>query len=80
MDVATLIGSFGFPIVACIGMAIYVKHVTDVSREDVKELNKIHNTEMLAFKDEITKALDNNTMALNNLCKEIERGNKNEIE
>lgn len=78
MDVATLIGSFGFPIVACIGMAIYVKHVTDVSREDMKNLNEMHNKEMLAFKDEITKALDNNTMALNNLCKEIERGNKNE--
>lgn len=79
MDVATLIGSFGFPVVACIGMAIYVKHVTDVSREDMKELNKTHNTEMLAFKDEITKALENNTIALNNLCKEIERGNRNEI-
>ena len=80
MDVATLIGSFGFPIVACIGMAIYVKHVTDVSREDMKALNEMHNKEMLAFKDEITKALENNTIALNNLCKEIERGNKsNEI-
>ena len=79
MDVATLIGSFGFPIVACIGMEIYVKHVTDVSREDLKALNEMHNKEMLAFKDEITKALENNTIALNNLCKEIERGNRNEI-
>lgn len=75
MDVATLLGSYCFPIVACICMAVYVKHVTDASREDMNKLNELHNKEMLAFKDEITKALENNTIALNNLCKEIERRN-----
>lgn len=81
MDVATLLGSYAFPVVACIFMAIWVKHVTDVSREDMNKLNEMHNKEMLAFKDEITKALENNTIALNNLCKEIERngGRNNEI-
>ena len=78
MDVATLLGSYAFPVVACIFMAIWVKHVTDVSREDMNKLNEMHNKEMLAFKDEITKALENNTIALNNLCKEIERGRNNE--
>ena len=76
MDVATRLGSYCFPIVACICMAVYVKHVTDTSREDMNKLNELHNKEMLAFKDEITKALENNTIALNNLCKEIERRNE----
>ena len=77
MDVATLLGSYAFPVVACIGMAIYVKHVTDASRQDMKDLNEMHNKEMLAFKDEIKQALENNTIALNNLCREIERRNEN---
>ena len=76
MDVATLLGSYAFPVVACIGMAIYVKHVTDASRQDMKDLNEMHNKEMLAFKDEIKQALENNTIALNNLCREIERRNE----
>lgn len=72
MDVATLLGSYCFPIVACIFMAVYVKHVTDASREDYKKLYEMH----MEFKDEIKQALENNTIALNNLCKEIERRNE----
>ena len=29
MDIATLLGSYAFPVVACLGMAWYVKYITD---------------------------------------------------
>lgn len=81
MDWIQLISSMGFPIVACIVMALYVKEQTNNNREDVKELNKQHTEEMMIFKDEIKQALNNNTMALNKLCEKLEREEerKNEI-
>lgn len=79
----SVISSLGFPIVACIYMAKYVKEQNRANREDVKELNKQHSEEMNAFKDEIKEALNNNTMALNKLCDKLEfnteRGVNNEI-
>lgn len=74
MDWIQLIGSLGFPIVACICMALYVKENTKANREDVKELNKQHSEEMTAFKNDITQALNNNTVALTKLCEKLERG------
>lgn len=71
MDIATLIGSYAFPIVACIAMAWYVKDTSDKNREETKELNKQHSEEMLSFKDEIKTALNNNTVALTKLCERL---------
>ena len=34
MDIATLLSSYAFPVVACIVMAIYVKEITQNNRED----------------------------------------------
>lgn len=68
-----LISTLGFPIVACIVMALYVKEQTKNNREDVKELNAQHSREMNAFKDEIKEALNNNTIALTKLCEKLER-------
>lgn len=73
MDIATLLGSYCFPIVACVFMAVYVKYITDNNREDTKELNRKHTEEMNAFKDEIKEALNNNTIALTRLCEKLER-------
>lgn len=73
MDIATLLGSYCFPIVACICMAMYVKYITDNNREDTKALNEQHTKEMNAFKDEIKEALNNNTLALTKLCEKLER-------
>ena len=73
MDIATLIGSYAFPVVGCIVMAIYVKEITQNNREDTKALNEQHTKEMNAFKDEIKEALNNNTIALTKLCERLER-------
>lgn len=67
-----LIGTLGFPIIACIAMAIYVKEQTKNNREDVKELNAKHSEEMLEFKEEIKTALNNNTIALTKLCEKLD--------
>lgn len=81
MDLSSLLGSYAFPIVACIFMAVYVKYITDNNREDTKQLNEQHTKEMISFKDEIKEALNNNTMALTKLCEKLDREeeNKNEI-
>lgn len=73
MDLSSLLGSYAFPIVACIFMAVYVKYITDNNREDTKQLNEQHTKEMISFKDEIKEALNNNTMALTKLCEKLDR-------
>lgn len=73
MDIATLLGSYAFPVVACIFMGLYVKYITDNNRHDTLELNKQHTEEMLAFKDEMKEALNNNTLALTKLCDKLDR-------
>lgn len=73
MDFTSLLGSYAFPIVACIVMAVYVKDITNNNREDTKALNEQHTKEMNAFKDEIKEALNNNTLALTKLCERIDR-------
>lgn len=73
MDFTALLGSYAFPIVACIVMAVYVKDITNNNREDTKALNEQHTKEMNAFKDEIKEALNNNTLALTKLCERIDR-------
>lgn len=74
MDYIQLISTLGFPIVACICMALYVRETTKANREDTKALNEQHSKEMLAFKDEIKEALNNNTMALTKLCEKLDKG------
>ena len=74
MDWAQIIGSLGFPIVACIGMGYYVKYQTDTYREEVKDMQKEHKEEIT----KITEALNNNTNALTKLCEKLDKENKNE--
>lgn len=68
MDIMTIIGSYGFPILACIGMAWYVKYTTDKNREDIKADRDAHKSEMA----QITEALNNNTIAVRELRALIE--------
>ena len=53
-------------------MAVYVQDTTKTNREDTKALNEQHSKEMLAFKDEIKEALNNNTIALTKLCEKLD--------
>ena len=53
-------------------MAWYCKDTSDKSRQDVMNLNERHTEEMMAFKDEIKEALNNNTRALEKLCDKLD--------
>lgn len=66
--IMTMIGSLGFPIVACIGLGWYVKYQTDNNNKEVSEMRKEHQEEI----SKVTEALNNNTLALQKLCDRIE--------
>lgn len=68
-DVVSIITTVGFPIVACGGMAWYVKYITDRNREDLKEERAMHESEM----SKVTEALNNNTLAIQMLTDYIEK-------
>lgn len=70
MDVntlTTLIGSFGFPIFACIAMGWYVKYQTDMNKSETQKMREEHAKEM----EKVTEAIKNNTIALEKLCVKI---------
>lgn len=75
MDIATLLGSYAFPVVACLGMAWYVKYITDKNSEETAKLNEQHTRIMLAYKDEIKDAINNNTVVMERLCTTMEAKN-----
>lgn len=59
--VSQIIGSFGFPIFACIVMGLFLKYVMDGAKEERKESQNI-----------IVETINNNTLALNTLCNKID--------
>ena len=63
------ITTVGFPIVCCGAMMWYVKYSNDQNKEEVAKLNEQHKEELT----EVTKAINNNTIALTRLC-EIVKG------
>lgn len=66
-EILQIISTVGFPIVACGGMAWYVKYMTDKEREERIKINDQHKQEMT----EVTTALNNNTLALQKLCDKL---------
>lgn len=72
--ITQLISSFGFPVVACIAMGWYINDTNNKHREEVKELNKEHSAEM----NDVRKALENNTLAVEKLCTIIQMNDKTE--
>lgn len=72
MDILQLLGSYCFPIVACLGMSWYVKYITDKNMEETSKLNEQHTKVMLAYKDELKDAINNNTVVMQRLCDTME--------
>lgn len=64
----TLIGSLGFPIVACIAMGWFFAKVNENYRSDIKELQSTHREEVKAMTD----AINNNTLVIQKLIDEME--------
>lgn len=71
--IITMIGSLGFPIVACIFIAIFFSKTQDNYRADIKDMQAMHKQET----DKMTEAINNNTRALERLIIKI-GGDKDE--
>lgn len=68
--IVQIVQSVGFPIAMCVVMASYVKYTEDKSREERIELQAQHAEEM----DSVKVALNNNTLALQKLVDEFNKG------
>lgn len=71
MDFNTIIqsiGTLGFPIVMCIVVCFYVKYIIDKNAEQLEKINQAHREET----KELTKAIENNTIALTRLMEKME--------
>ena len=64
----TMIGSLGFPIVACVAMGWFFAKVNDNYRNDIKELQSTHREEVKAMTD----AINNNTLVIQKLIDEMD--------
>ena len=78
MDWMALVSQIAFPIVACIGLAWFIKYITDTNNKNMIDTNNNFTTIMMSYKDEFTKALNNNTIALTELKDYIRKEEQNE--
>lgn len=66
--IITMVGSLGFPIVACIFMAIFFNKVNENYRADIKELSSNHKEEM----SKVTEAIANNNTLLERILDRLD--------
>lgn len=62
-----IISTVGFPIVACIACAVYIKYQADQYRKERETTDLAHKEEMA----KITEALNNNTVVMTKLCERL---------
>lgn len=67
MDALTILGNYAFPIVACVGMAYFVKYMYDQTNKRVDDLNEKHKTEV----DQLSTVISNNTTVLEKILTKI---------
>lgn len=67
--IITMIGSLGFPIVACIFIAIFFSKTQDNYRADIKEMQMTHKTET----DKMTEAINNNNLLLQRILDRLDK-------
>ncbi len=72
MDIKVLLDAVsvvGFPIVMCLIFIYYVKYLTDKNAEQIDKLQDQHRQET----SELTKAVENNTLALTRLLDKLDK-------
>ena len=67
--IVTMIGSLGFPIVACVFIAIFFSKTQDNYRADIKEMQNVHKAET----DKMTEAINNNNLLLQRLLDRFDK-------
>lgn len=68
--IVQIVQSVGFPIAMCVAMGAYVKYTEDKSREERVDLQAQHVEEM----ESVKAALNNNTLALQKLVDQFNKG------
>lgn len=83
-SVISAISVVGFPIICAVAMAIFVKYMFDKYRDEVKTLNEQHHKEIMEITEQhkrdmsdSTTALNNNTLAIQQLADFIRGGKDN---
>lgn len=69
MDWMQILGTFGFPILACIGLAVYVKYIVDSYRKDMNDMRLEHKEET----NKLAEALNQNTLVIQKLVDRMDR-------
>lgn len=72
MDIKVLLDAVsvvGFPIVMCLIFIYYVKYLTDKNAEQIDKMQTQHRQET----SELTKAVENNTLALTRLIEKLDK-------
>jgi uncharacterized protein YutD len=69
-DVVQIISAVGFPIVAAIGCAYFVKWQYEQNQKQVEEMRKEHKEET----QKMTDALNNNTIVIQKLVDKFDKG------
>lgn len=72
MDVIQLISSLGFPIVACIFIAVWTSKQVENYRADIKELQKEHKEET----EKMRSTVENNTLVIQKLIDKMDKEEK----
>ena len=68
-SLAQIVGTLGFPIVACCAMAYFFARVNDNYRNDIKEIQAYHKEEIAGM----TEAINNNTLVIQKLVDRMDR-------
>ena len=67
-EVMQMIGSYGFPILACCAVGWFFYKTTENYRNDLKEINAAHKDEVKAMTD----AIANNTLVIQKLVDSLD--------
>lgn len=67
-EIIQAITTVGFPIVMCLIACFYIKYILDANREQINTMNAEHKAEV----SEMTKAIENNTLALTKLIEKLD--------
>ena len=68
-DLVQIISAVGFPIVAALGCAYFVKWQYEQNQKQIEEMRKEHKEEV----QKMTDALNNNTLALQKLVDKFDK-------
>lgn len=68
-DVVQIISAVGFPIVAAVGCAYFVKWQYEQNQKQLEAMRQEHKEEVA----NMTKAIENNTLALTRLIEKIDK-------